>query len=424
MVPLARLLLISGLVALPPAAAGQTGAPGRADRETRERLGPLTLYSEDGRDALSLGLAAQLPTTINPRDLVEEGPQTTETTVQFRRIRLRFRGQLWDEKLSTLLQFDLAPRAPQLMDLYLQYNVASQLKLRVGQHRIPFARYGMQWVTWLAMAEWPITAPFFGNERQIGLTVHNSSPQTPPRWEYALGVFTGEARHALHGAALARDYGELPTNPSSLRDTAAPGDINPELVLHLGHNSPGMKLRNVDNRTTRLGYAFALAAAWDIRPTAAREPAARFSADVAFKLRTFQLSAVGYLALIEEVADGDLQLGLLGVLAEAGWHFLPRWELLARYALVRRTKRLLEDARGHADERIAAAAEDQQQAVIERYREAGMVEGDHELAGGVTFYLVGDAIKLQTDVTWLRFDRDDATFSDDLRIQIQFQLEI
>jgi hypothetical protein len=413
--------LALSLVALPPQAAAQQGG---AARETPDRFGPLTVYSEDGRDALSLGLAAQLRATVNPRDLVEEGPQTTETTVQFRRIRFRLRGRLIDDRISTLLQFDFAPRAPQLMDLYLQLQVTPMLKIRVGQHRLPLARYGMQWVTWLPLAEWPITAPFFGNERQIGITVHNGNIGTPPRWEYALGIYTGEPRHALHGAALAKDYGELPTNPSSLRDTAAPGDINPEIALHLGYNSPGMKLRAVDNRTTPFGYAFALAAAWDIRPTAAREPALRVSADAALKLGPVTLSTVGYLALIETVADSELQLGLLGVLAEAGWRFLPRWELLARYAVVRRTRRLLEDARAHADERIAAAAEQQQQEAIERYREAGMIEGDHEVGGGVTFYLRGDAIKLQTDVTLLRFDRDDATFSDDLRIQVQIQLEI
>jgi len=383
----------------------------------------LEIQSGDGQSSIRFQLAVQLQYYFQNVDRGPNADRENDDAVIFRRIRPVISGSLLTESLTYRLHLNLVPGALELMDFWFNYRFHAQAQMLVGQNKVPFTRYRLDSFQDTPLVDWSNPTRFFGAERQLGVMLHNDVSR-PPRWEYQLGVYTGDNARASNGVGLSRTYGETPANPSNLTDPAPPSGFHPEIVAHLGYNHPDMNVRRPsDLEGGPLRYSFGLSAAWDIRPTPTEDWALRLAPEVLIKAHGFMAQGVFYAAFWDDVAtDDSFALGAVAALLQTSYVIRRRVEIALRYSLVHITEDLRNDARTRADGIIADAADDEEaEALTRRYASVGHVIREHELNLGVTVYAVATTLKLAIDGGLLGHERDDGTRWD-FRLRTQAQL--
>jgi hypothetical protein len=404
----------------PPAAAVEPAA--EAKKELPKRIGPARI--ETGSGHLDLAFAFQILGTV----VIEDTRDKYDTTfgVEPRRFRFYPRGAFLEDRFRFGVQLSTTPTALEILDWWMDGRILEQLQVRLGQYKVPFTRYRQQSFSKCLLVDWGNVTRPFGAERQIGLMLHNGDAR--PQWQYAVGLFNGQNSRRAHGVGPADVYAVPLTNPSDLR---APGLLedrwHPELVFRLQHNSHDIDtLVPTDGRGGDLRHALALSASWDNLPDDAelttRNDLFRLAPEILLKAYGVAFIGVVYVGVEKTAMNEKTRLGTLGWLAELAYRFHPTWELAARFSRVDFMKALRDDARDHAAAQIAAAAgTDEEQAVTDRYREAGASKATQELSLGLNVYIVESDLKLQTDLVLLSDYLDDDT-RNDYRWRTQMQL--
>jgi len=145
-----------------------------------------------------------------------------------RRIRSTFTVSRPEYETVFRLHLSPAPGSFELMDMYFNAGLTSQLQLRVGQYKMPFTRYRIQSFQRLTFVDWAIVTRYFGAGRQIGFSLHNGY-EGPPRFAYAIGIFSGVIARAAHATGFPLLFGEKLTNPSDLSGSALKSEFHPVL---------------------------------------------------------------------------------------------------------------------------------------------------------------------------------------------------
>jgi len=373
-------LALTAALGLPLVAAAQPAEDPGAEPGAAERLGPVELEAE--RATVGLGLGAQLRATLRGAG--------TERSSQFElhRARPMLRVAFRQGQVRFRLHLDLAPRAFELLDVWVEGDLAHDLTLRAGISKIPFSLYWDQGFMELSLIDWPLTTRWFGGGRQLGLTLA-SQPQTG--WQWALGLYQGQTLRAANGQRFTTAYGEARTNYLDLQTHTALAAPHPELVGRVAHRSarPGLE------------SAVALSVAWDLRPTRAVDESLRVGFDGRVAAGPFTTWAGAYLAL-SEAGDGDLMVSYGGSLLEVELRPHPSFGIIARHSAIVRSDALRADARRWAEECITNGDPAERDALEARYAEVDRIRAEHETTLGLKVALARDDLTLQIDGSWLR----------------------
>lgn len=391
-----------------------------------DRIGPFGIADASGRFSLDVGLAVQLQLQVTDKE-ASDGERDTETQILLRRVRPTLKGTLLTKDLSWYLHLSTAPGSIELMDFYMDYSFSPYLQVRVGQHKIPFTRYRTQSFKNLTFVDWSLVTKAFGAERQMGLTLHDGY-EKPQRWEYALGLYTGNNARASHGLQLAPVYGEKVVNPSDLTGPSLPASFHPEIVAHAAYNSEGMDISTDTDWQggpirVHAGFSFT----WDARPDAFEDLTLRLAPEVLVQLYHVSAMALLYLGFgPDEGMDSGVdpvRLSMLGAVAQTSVLLFKRFEVSLRYAMMTYSDDILSEARDRAAALIANAKDEtSKKALTSQYKNAGSVNTEHEATVGFNVYIIGQSLKLRTDLGWkvqMLEDDQDPRYETLFRTQLQ-----
>jgi hypothetical protein len=381
-------------------------APVRADAlegDAAPVVGPFALESKDGKSRIQLGLALQLKLEIDAQDPGPGIPTELSHFVEATRIRPMISGTLFTRDLSFFLQFSTAPGAIEILDAFLDYRFEDWVQLRVGQFKIPFTRYRLRDFWNLTFVDWALPVTAFGAERQMGAAIHNGYVGRG-RLEYELGVFTGMNACAQYGTGVADLYGEKVPNPSDFVSPASRASFHPELVLHASYNQGGIETNSdTDFEGGPPRFSAGASVAWDLSPVETQDFSLRLAPEVLAKAYGFSLAGVLYVGYAPTgSALADQSFAMIGGLIQGSALVHPQIELTLRYGVVATQESFRDRARQRADGLIAAATDSATQAAQRsQYGEAGLISREEEATVGFNVYLVGRAVKWQSDLSWL-----------------------
>lgn len=385
-------------------------------------LGPFELRSRSGQHALQIGLAAQVRLTYSDSAAIGDAARTHDLSMEVRRLRPMLRGSFLSDRVELFLHLNTTPGSLELLDLFSQFRFHPQLSLRIGQFKLPYTRYRLQYFTQLQFTDWSILSRYLGAERQLGAALHNGY-ERGAGFEYALGVFSGINARRAHGVGLGLLYGEKLPNPSDLTAFSPPTTFHPELSLRLGYSRRGLHPETPsDTERGPARFGVSLSAAYDVRPSRYLDPALRLAPEAQLKVAGVSLHAVSYFAFFQgDGGPSDLRPALYGVLAHAGYRVAAQWELALRYGVVLSTEALRGDAQVRAAALIAAADPATAAALRQQYGAAGRIEQDQELLLAGNYYMVGNGLKFQAEAGWLRQVSEGLPL-DAARLRIQAQV--
>jgi hypothetical protein len=307
--------------------------PGRAEEPP---IGPFKVAGADGACLLSIKFATQLRFDYSSEDDPECGcaDRTHTAVMRARRIRPTFNLSLPERRFSMNLHLSTAPGSIELMDFYFNYAGTEGVQLRAGQFKIPFTRYRIQSFQRLTFVDWAIVSPAFGAERQMGVALHNGY-ESFQEYAYAIGVFSGQNARAAHAVTLPHWRGLEQVNPSDLSDPAPREDFHPELALHVGYFTPGMKVgSDTDRARGGLRWGAAFSAAWDLDPAFHRDFVLRLAPEILAKYRGPSASALWYTGWAEEGDSMKARPVMNGGLVQGAYRLCDTYEVSARYSAV------------------------------------------------------------------------------------------
>jgi hypothetical protein len=384
---------------------------------------PPSAIAADEPAPFAFSLTAQFRARYQSLDRGPDRDRRDEARIIFRRIRPIFRGGFFEGDLTYNLHLNVVPGALELMDLWFDYRLDPQARVKVGQLKIPYTRYRLDSFKDLPVVEWSNVTTFFGAERQIGAMLHNGVSR-PPAFEYQVGVFTGANARASHAVGLVPLYGEQVRSPSDLADPAPPRDLHPEMVLHAAYNHGDIDVRRPSDREGgEPRFSAGASVAWDAQPTAIEDLVLRVAPEAMFKAYGLALSAVFHLAMVERAEEDNAAVpGLWGGVAQASYRFCESYEVSLRYTVVRLLRSVREDIRRHANRLVSEAPPgDAGEAWLSRTGALGTLSAEHEANVGFNIYLLDDLLKWQIDGGLLVHDRYDGDLQD-IRARTQFQL--
>ncbi len=232
----------------------------------------------------------------------------------------------------------------------------------------------------------------------MGFALHNGYEE-PPKWSYALGVFTGVNARASHAVYLPKIYGEDIVNPSNLADPGPNARFHPELFLHVSHNTKNIRVQSdTDEKRDGFRYSAGLSAAWDLDPTAYQDLQIRLAPEFLIKCQGLSIFAAGYAGFVEIGEPARTEPAMVGGLFQAAYRISNRYEVSARYAVVDfknvivndaydRARQLIDEAENRLD--TAVVKEFAQQSfddITARYGNAGQVLREQEIRLGFNIY--------------------------------------
>lgn len=360
------------------------------------------LRSTDGRSALQFQFAAQFRWEYNYFDRGGDPGWASRNRLFFRRLRPVVRGKFLGGDLTWLLHLNLVPGATELMDLWIGFRFTDQLRVQLGQAKVPYTRYRLNSFQHRPVVEWSYDTWYFGCERQIGITFHNGMSRPPPL-EYQVGVYTGVNARASNGVGMARVYAAPRPSPSSLADPAPLDAMHTEIAGHLAYNTGDIVVgRPSDLEGGPPRFSFGLSAAIDLDPVPRQDMRLRIAPEVEARLFGLALTGVFHLGLVDEVVGNrSFRPGVLGGLAQASYVFCECYEVALRYSVVHILGDLRRDARAWADAEIATADDAARADLVARHIETGRVLRHHEVDLGFNWYLYSTTLKWQVDVGWL-----------------------
>ncbi len=384
-------------------------------------MGPFEIVDADSSSKIQFQFAGQLWLMFESLDKGSTGERTQDLYMKARRIRLTLKGTVYRPELYYKLHISVAPRSLELMDFYFNYKINQSFQFRFGQYKTPFTRYRIQSFQRLAFIDWAIVTRYFGAERQMGFAFHNGY-EKPSVWSYVLGVFTGVNARASHALGLVKAYCEETINPSNLADPAAFAKFQPELFFHLTHNTNNIQTKtNSDAERTGLRYSIGLSTAWDLKPTAYRDFSLRLAPEILVKYRGVSLFAAGYAGFSEIGDPAKTELSMTGGLFQTSYRIDKTYEIAIRYSVINFKSILANDAFQRAQRLIIDSGNNPD--IIEKYIDAGQVLSEQEINLGFNIYIIGNALKWQNDIGWLRHSLRNKTKNDYLA-RSQFQLTI
>lgn len=409
-----------------------------------QTIGPFVLSDASGQNSLRFRFAGQVLATYTNNEPTTAGDDRVDGgTINIRRLRPTLAGSFVSERLTYLCQFNVVPGDLRLMDLYIDYAPLEAFRFRVGQMKIPFTRYRMMSFGRLEFVDWALTSRVFGAERQMGVTFHNGIETNPDGFEYQVGVFTGQSAQRSFATGNAAQFRD------TLRDTGsltAPAEIvrpAPEIVAHVAWNGGGVRLQRWgDDVGGGFRYTLGISGAFHANPAlAGLDPLVvagvktvtagavdayrgRFAPEFAMKIAGWSFAAIGYAAWSELTQSGSTALAALGLHLETAYRF-NRWvDLAFRWAAASYTDAIRNDARARAaliTQAVAGSPVSGADALIKTYGAAGTLEREMEYTLAVNFYIIGDALRWQTDASWLP-QTISGTTRDNVRVRTQLTL--
>jgi hypothetical protein len=374
---------------------------------------------DTGAGQLRIGLATQFRIDVTSDD--DGAERRLRSAVLVRRLRTTLSGRFLDDRLSFAMQINTTAGNFELVDMWVDAELHSVVRLRVGQFKVPLDQYRQQSFTRLLLVDWARTTAWFGAERQFGVMVHDAATG---RVDYRFGVFTGQNRRAGHAISLPQLYGEPVSNPSRVDGIGEVDEVHPELIGSLRFTSVGFSDSSLSDRVGGpLRTLFALSSAVDFDPEPGRDFRARFVGEAWAKVAHVSLQAIGYLGFV----DGTTRDGLLpavGANLQAAYRLSPSFEVAARYGVVPLSSALSDDARDRAADLVEAAPTPEEAASLTaQYADAGALRWEQELTVGGTWFVVGHGLKLQSDLGWIHQGRRDGD-QDDFRARLMLQLAL
>lgn len=368
-------------------------------------VGPFQLYSTDSSSYIRFQLVGQLRSDLNCLEGKTDPGRTYAFYTRFRRIRLSLSGSLLKKELTYLLHLSTAPGSLELMDMYINYQVADNIQLRYGQFKIPFSRYRIQSYQRLTFADWALVTRYFGAERQLGLALHNGY-EKPPRWGYVFGIFNGANARSSHGIGIAQIFGEKTPNPSNLADPSPLEKYHPEIVCHGSYNHNGINVQSdTDEERKGLQYLGAFSLAYDFEPSRHREFSLRLAGEFLVKYLGFSFSSVGYAGYFKRSNNRRTEPAMTGGLFQTAYRINHLYEISLRYALVDIRKILIDEAAAY----------------IENGIDSDRLYREEELTAGFNIYFSDHAVKWQNDLGCLKYSYGGYNLTD-LIIRSQIQL--
>ena len=326
--------------------------------------GKFLLQSGDGRFRLHPYLMIQVRNTTTWRVDGKQPNDTDDTQNGFeiRRAKFGFEGNAFSKELTYRMQFsaDRHNGDPVLEDAWVRYQFADGLSLRGGQFRDPFAHDSLVSFRFMA-AERTYTNEFFS-----------------PSENYVQGVdlIYGAERFTLTLLSpMAAAMGRIRTSRISRRTmptTVGQGESS------IWRPATG-RITRTTPRTERRTRCWCSARGWTIgkwatRVSSRRRPTCSMRIRMALRIvrraspRVHQNSPAGTGDSVHHDRYN------WGAIAQAGYLFLPKWEVFGRWGYL------------HLDDNGLAA---------------GTHESTNELTTGVNYYLHGQAAKFTLDVGWL-----------------------
>lgn len=339
------------------------------------------------------------PTLVAQLRLLADFPQadgavSPPAALELRRVRPGLRLNALGGRLTGAFVLNTSPASLELMDLWVEYQARSHVRVRVGQTKQPFTAYRLGSFADLRFVDWALVTRTFGGERQLGVEVHNRGEGGA--WEYSVGLWNGVTLRSAHGRGVADLYGQPVVNASDLRAYVLPSALHPELTA-----------RGAWHRRGRVQWELGLSALVDLEPITQRDFRAAVAPEASMRAGVVRVDVTGYLGLSELTQQGGLGL-TWGALAEVGVTLAQRVTLGARYAVVLRDAALVEDARRAVAQSQVAT------------RRVGADE-EHEVGGAVDLRLPGVPVSANADLSWLRTTTA-GVHADGLRVRVQAQL--
>lgn len=338
------------------------------EAEAEEPL-PLAGYEKgffirDPDDLFLLRIGARVQARFTYEALDQQ--ETDEINISIPRARVALSGHALTKNLGYKFQADFGKGSVALKDFYLDYGIVPKaLHVRAGQFKRPFSRQQLNSSGRLELVDRAITDKAFGAGRDIGLMFHDR-PTKSPTFEYALGVFNGSGDKGGLGGDVVVDPETGEGEIESGKFNNVPDRLHPMLVARVGYNygkKPKMyREADLEGGPFRFGIGASGIVDWDVDND--DDGNLRGEVDYMVKLHGFSTTGALYVASAQDGDGfGDQAYDAYGFHFQAGYVIEEMFQPAFRYASVR------PDEGG-----------DQQ-----------------EIGGGLSLYLIGHKLKVQTD---------------------------
>lgn len=342
----------------------------------------VTVANEAGN--LSLNVRARIQARFT-----ETVSDTHAEEFLIRRMRLSLRGKFFSNQLEYNVQLGFANadtepdlRLP-LRDAYVTWSPKEWFSLRFGQMKVAYARQRRTSSGTLQFADRSVATAELNLDRDVGVVAMlGDLPLGPSTLSADVGVYGGDGRNRTSTAAGVLVTGRLTWKPFGKFDDLPEADLErsarPRLAIGLGaaHNA------NSNRERSTFGGVY----------EDARFDTLHLGADVSLRWHGVSLVAEWLRRDMERsTPEGGTESprSAEGWYAQAGWLFLPKFEVVARYGELR--------PRGTDS----------------------AVERQHELGGGLNWYLQGHDFKVQLDAFRL-YERS----IDDGKTQVRLQTQV
>lgn len=302
-------------------------------------------------------------------------PDGTTDGILVRRMRLVFAGHLFSPKLTYYIQLGFATRDLEsdllvpLRDAYATWQPLRDLGIRFGQMKVPFGRQRVVSSSALEMVDRSIVVAELSLDRDVGVYLFSDDfLGQKGRLKYAVGIFGGQGRNRPPGRDAVLYFGRFQVNPFGSFDDLSEGDFlrtsSPRLALAI------TAAQNINSRRalSTLGATF----------EEARFTYTHYAADLHFKIAGLAImSEILYRKADKPFVDDEMgrriwSRSAWGYFVQVGYMFPFPIDVTFRWSDLRPL--------GDTDPRLLL---------------------QHELGGGLGFYVWEHGLKLQTDYFYL-----------------------
>ena len=291
-----------------------------------------------------------------------------------RTARLEFKGSTLDKKLDFAVSNDFT-KAEGLRDAFLQWNLAEDLGVKMGQYKTPHGRQFMNSITKLQFVDRSAVSNFFTFDRRQGAGFVGKHEMGG----YQVAVFNGNSTgEGINSAGV---------------DSDLQGFIQADASL-IGTYDRSFEGDPVDTQEAALGIG--VSAHYGQGAKTAEDLATDFdqygvAGDIGFRSNGF--SAQGEVFYDSFEPEGGDEQGNFGFYAQAGYFFVPKeWEVAGRFGMI------------DLDECSSSYCEQM------------------EYTAQVAHYINGHNLKVQAGVTWISREFDDGLGEDTDTLKAQLQV--
>ena len=357
-----------------PAQAEEAGLPLRLKGGYGQGMG---IESEDGSFGMSLKARAQVRTTVGVPEDEEKEPSAD---FQIRRLRFTLEAHGWEELVNLKVQLAFAPLdqdpvAPfPVRDAFVTVAPTRDLKLRVGQMKVPFGRQRVVSSGSQQMVDRSIVTGELNLDRDVGLQLFSEDLfGLKGLFGYNVGVFGGDGRNRVSGG-----YGFLYAGRISVRPVG--GELGDDLdEVDFKQTKPRLQVAAsgaFNHQSDRVRSTIG-----DVFETGPWADYAHLGADTSFKYNGLSLTGEFFLRraledrnteIVDDIEVTDIARSGYGGYFQAGQLIEKQFEVSARVG----TLNVLGDP------------------------ESGF-KAEKELGGAVSYYFLKHALKLQADTFYL-----------------------